>query len=364
MASSQLLRRAIFYVPASSPRMIQKSLSYESDNVTYDLEDSVVDGRKSEARQALAQHLGSLRRHQGGQPREIAVRTNPRATTHGMRDILEMTKLPAVDAILLPKVDGPETVRAAAEMIASCDVERRIAWEEARYQAQRQRQEPKVLGGGPGYRPVTLMALIESARAVENLGDICRAGVVDDDDDGRPGALSGIVFGAEDFARDLGAERTPSLGEFVYARSRMVTAARAHGVPSVVDLVCTQLDRAPPPPPDTATATATTRTRLEEECENGRSMGFNGKQVIHPSQLATVHRVFGVPAAAAAWAVRVVAASAVAEREGLGAWVLDGEVVDAPVVRRARALVERARRVGYDVDAMLEANEDVRPDAK
>lgn len=343
--------------------MVQKSLTYETDNVTYDLEDSVVDGKKSEARRALAQHLGPLRRQgRRSHPREIAVRTNPINTSHGMQDILEITKLPSVDAILLPKVDHAETVRAVAEAIASRDGQRRLAWEAGRHDDPQQQHENHP--GDYHYRPLTLMALIESARAVEDLGDICRAGACSGKDshgdDGRPGTLSGIVFGAEDLARDLSAERTPSLAEFMYARSRMVTAARAYGVPSVVDLVCTQLS----PPASQPSASPRRTSRLEDECENGRSMGFNGKQVIHPSQLETVHRVFGVPTDAAAWAVRVVVANSKAERDGLGAWVLEGQVVDAPVIRRARALVERARRVGYDVDAMMEASKDVRPDAE
>ncbi|KLU87459.1 citrate lyase subunit beta [Magnaporthiopsis poae ATCC 64411] len=308
MTSPQLLRRAVFYVPASSPRMVQKSLTYETDNVTYDLEDSVVDGKKSEARRALAQHLGSLRREGRSHPREIAVRTNPLTTPHGMQDILKITKLPSVDAILLPKVDHAETVQAVAEVIASCDGERRLVWEAGRQQQQHENPDDNC---NYYYRPLTLMALIESARAVEYLGDICRAGAgsISKNGDVRPGTLSGIVFGAEDLARDLSAERTPSLAEFMYARSRMVTAARAHGVPGVVDLVCTQLDRQPTTPNSGAGVTTTTTTKtskLEDECENGRSMGFNGKQVIHPSQLETVHRVFGVPREAAAWAVRVV----------------------------------------------------------
>lgn len=180
--------------------------------------------------------------------------------------------------------------------------------------------------------PLRLLALIESAKSLLNLPTICTASPY----------LSGLIFAAEDFALDLSLTRTPSLAEFLYARSAIVTAARAHSLPSTIDLVCTSFRG--------AAGTAA----LEEECRGGRTLGFNGKQAIHPDQVGVVQRVFGPGEEEVEWAVRVVVADEKAGRQGRGAWTLEGKMVDVPVVGKARAIVRRAELCGVDVGALRE----------
>ena len=192
--------------------------------------------------------------------------------------------------------------------------------------------------------PIQLLALIESARSLTNLPQICAALP--------PGTLTGLIFAAEDFARDLSITRTPSLSEFLYARSAIVTAARAADVPipSVIDLVCT------------AYRGESGVRVLEEEARGGKGLGFNGKQCIHPTQVGVVERVFSPEEDEVEWAVRVVVADEKAARAGRGAWSLDGKMIDVPVVGKAKALVERAKLCGAPVEEVMERWKDQEPE--
>jgi citrate lyase subunit beta-like protein len=179
--------------------------------------------------------------------------------------------------------------------------------------------------------PISLLALVESAKSLTNLTQICAATPL----------LQGLVFAAEDFALDLSLTRSPSLTEFLFARSTIVTAARAANLPSTIDLVCTAYkstkgDGSPP-------------AVLEEECRGGKQLGFNGKQCIHPSQVETAQRIFGPESAEVEWAVRVTIADEKAAKAGRGAWTLDGKMIDIPVAEKARAIVKKAEACGFDV---------------
>jgi citrate lyase subunit beta-like protein len=175
--------------------------------------------------------------------------------------------------------------------------------------------------------PIRLIALIESARSLINLNEICKASPY----------LSGLIFAAEDFALDLSITRTPSLSEFLYARSAIATASRAHNLPSTIDLVCTSFRG------DQGLKV------LEEECINGKHLGFNGKQLIHPSQVDICQRVFSPSEEELEWAVRIVIADAKAVEQGRGAWTLDGKMIDAPVVGKAKGIVAKADASGLDI---------------
>lgn len=162
--------------------------------------------------------------------------------------------------------------------------------------------------------------------------------------------LSGLIFAAEDFALDLSITRTPSLSEFLYARSAIATAARAHSLPSTIDLVCTAYK-----------GEEGLRT-LERECLDGKGMGFNGKQVIHPSQVEVCQRAFSPDEREAEWAVRVVIANEKADRAGRGAWTLDGKMIDAPVVGKANTVVKKAELCGLDVNELRKKWENQEPE--
>lgn len=201
--------------------------------MTYDLEDSVTEATKPAARKALQEHLASLP-SQAQQPafNEVAVRINAVSTRHALDDIRAVAAFPALQALVIPKVNS------AADLALVDDAIRAAAPHRA--------------------TPLRLLALVESARAVMDLRAICDAGA--------SRHLRGLIFAAEDFARDLSLTRTVPMTEMLYARSAVVTAARAFELESAIDVVCTVTPGVPGNP------------RLVDECEQGRGMGFNGKR--------------------------------------------------------------------------------------
>ena len=234
-------------------------------------------------------------------------------------------KAPTLDTIVVPKVNSASDLHFVTDVI--------------RHTLPSRHPNPS----NPVYSdpsPIKILALIESAKALSDLSSICKATPY----------LSGLIFAAEDFALDLSITRTPSLSEFLYARSAIATACRAHNLPSTIDLVCTSYKD-----------DAGQRT-LEDECLGGKGLGFNGKQLIHPSQVEITQRAFSPSDEEIAWAVRVVIGAQKADDQGRGAWTLDGKMIDAPVVGKARSVVNKAEACGYDVTAAKEKWKDQEPE--
>ncbi|MDI1490419.1 MAG: hypothetical protein OHK93_001622 [Ramalina farinacea] len=277
--------------------MLDKSRGLSVDCVAYDLEDSVSLNRKDEARQRLRRFL-----EEPAAPgiNEVAVRINSVDSGLAEKDLAHVCNAPTLKTIVIPKVSSPADLTWAADFLAHKSSQ------------------------------VKILALIESAKSLSNLTSICRATPL----------LSGLIFAAEDFALDLSLTRTPSLTEFLYARSAIVTAARAHDIPSTIDLVCTDFKG------------EQGRQRMEEECLGGKRLGFNGKQCIHPNQVGIAQEAFAPAEEEVEWAVRVGIANEKAEKQGKGAWALDGKMIDVPVVRKARGIVAKAEQCGHDVDAI------------
>jgi len=295
-------------VPSSSPKFLQKSHSLTLDTAAYDLEDSVPPSLKSAARQHLRDFLT--------QPRppnitELGVRINAISTGLALDDLTAVLQAPNLDALLIPKVNRASDLHFVTDVLRHVSPERH---------------------GKDSRNPFKIKALIESAESITNLKEICAASPY----------ISGLVFAAEDFARDVSITRTPSLSEFLYARSAVVTHARAFNLASTTDLVCTSFRG------------EEGRRTLEEECLQGKGMGFNGKQCIHPSQVEVAQKAFGPGEKELEWAVRIVIGDKKADAAGRGAWTMDGKMIDAPVTGKARAIVERARICGFDVDAVQE----------
>ena len=213
---------------------------------------------------------------------------------------------------MVPKVNSGSDLKWAADFI---NYKRRFTFPEE-----------------PAPSRIKILALIESAKAIVNLREICQT----------VAQLDGLIFAAEDFALDLSLTRTPSLTEFLYARSAIATACRAHNLPSTIDLVCTSYKG------------EEGRRAMEEECLGGKGLGFNGKQCIHPDQVSIAQKAFAPSEEEVTWAVRILVADAKADEQGRGAWTLDGQMIDAPVVGKARSLVSKARACGFDITAMKE----------
>ncbi|KEY72549.1 hypothetical protein S7711_05620 [Stachybotrys chartarum IBT 7711] len=315
-----IIRRSLLYVPSSNQRMLTKSLGFpfRVDNITYDLEDSVTSSRKSAARDLLRSHLAALP-SRPSHVAELAVRINAVSTPLALPDLEALAPSPRVDAVVVPKVNSADDLAVVTDALRRAAPERHAPGSE---------------------NPIKIVALIESARAVMDISAISRASPY----------LSGFIFAAEDFALDLSITRTPSLTEFLYARSAIVTAARAANLPSAIDMVCTTFRG------------ADGIKRLEEECKDGKIMGFNGKQCIHPDQVDLVQRLFAPAADEVEWAVRVTIADNKAAKSGRGAWTLDGKMIDVPVAGKAKSIVAKAEQCGIDVHTLKSKWKDQEPE--
>lgn len=296
-------------------RFLEKSRSLAVDSIAYDLEDSVTPSKKPESRENI---LSILNRDRAPSIREQAVRINSVSSGFALQDLTTILRGTHLDALVVPKVDRPSDLHFITDVLR---------------QALPDRHAPD------SPNPVKIIALIESARAITDLNGICAASPY----------LSGLTFAAEDFALDLSITRTPDLHEFTYARSAIVTAARAFEIPSALDLVST-----------TFRGEAGVKA-LRAESENGRRFGFNGKQCIHPEQVGLVQEVFGPEEKEVQWAVRVLICDRKADEQGRGAWTLDGKMIDVPVVGKARAIVAKAEVCGFDVREMWEKFGDEEP---
>ncbi|PNS20920.1 hypothetical protein CAC42_2851 [Sphaceloma murrayae] len=316
MATTSVIRRALLYVPGSSMRFLEKSRTLTVDNITYDLEDSVTPSKKPEARSNLQTFLSQER---PSSIKELAVRINSVDSGFALDDLTSVLKAKNLDAIVIPKVNSASDLHFVTDVIRHALPDRH---------------------GLLSKNPLRLIALIESARSIMDLNAICKASPY----------LSGLIFAAEDFALDLSITRTPGLKEFLYARSAIATAARAHNLPSTIDLVTT------------AFRGEEGQRTLQEESEDGKRLGFNGKQCIHPSQVEVVQKVFAPSDEEVQWAVRVVIADEKADRQGRGAWTLDGKMIDVPVVGKAKAIVKKAELAGMPVDQIRDKWKDQEPE--
>ncbi|KAJ2783019.1 hypothetical protein H4R18_001920 [Coemansia javaensis] len=291
------LRRAVFYVPCSEERKIQKSLQSKADCVMYDLEDGVSLNRKGQARGLV---LGALAAN--GTGAELGVRINAVGSGLELDDLGVVLQAPQLDVVMVPKVESARDIHFVAQMIAAA--------------------------GRP--RDVRIIAGIETARGLVSIGEIAAA-------DPRVDAL---LFAAEDYCADTGIVRTRSRRELYHARSVVATMAHAHRL-QAIDMVTMDFRDA---------------DVLRDESREGAEMGFTGKQVIHPAQVDPVQALFSPPDDALVRAARIAAGYQHHYRLGKGAFDLDGKAIDMPVVKWAYRVLRRAELAGTDVAALLAAH--------
>lgn len=285
-------RRALLYVPGSDLRKIEKATTLNADSVCLDLEDGVAANRKAEARVTLAQALRSL---DFGRSERLA-RINAIGTGLELDDLADVL-LARPDGVVIPKVNDGDQVRWVSKQIDA--VETANGWPNG---------------------SIYLIAMIESARGVVNLREIA----------GADSRLQALIFGAEDYAADAGATRTPESTEVLYARSAVVAAAAAFNL-QAIDLLYLDFNNV---------------NGLKVEARRGMQLGMAGMQVIHPNQIAPVQEVYTPDDAAIAQAQRVVEANAAHQASGSGAFALDGKMVDMPIVKAAERVLTRARAAG------------------
>ncbi|KAF8158260.1 citrate lyase beta subunit [Crassisporium funariophilum] len=296
------LRRSYLYVPASSDRMLEKSITSGSDVIIYDLEDSVspVPADKINARTRLRKFLRDQAYRL--QSLNVAVRVNDITTPFFRDDISQIISESNVHTLILPKIHSPQDLDHVSDAIFSS------------------RNTP----GSPNLR---IIPSIESARGIWNLGSI--AGWRSKHSS-TGGALSAILFAAEDYCADTSIIRTPSRRELLYTRSQISIAAKAFGLESI-DMVCVNYKD---------------RQTLVDECIDGRQLGFTGKQAIHPTQVEVINSTFVPTEEEIIRAAKIIKAMKVAHESEKGAVGLDGEMIDAPMVKQAQKTITLAEAAG------------------
>ena len=285
-------RRALLYVPGNNMKMITKAASLGVDGVILDLEDGVANNRKDEARAVI---LEALKTVDFGRSERL-VRINPFYTMRAEHD-LEAVLPGKPDAVVIPKANSAEIIKETDRLITAAE---------------------KIAGIEPG--SIAIIALIESGLAFVNLASICAASP----------RIQALILGAEDLCADAGITRNLGGMELLHARSSLVLHAAAFGL-QAIDMVQTNF---------------TNPILLQVESKQGAELGFSGKQIIHPAQVEVVQTAYTPTQEAIERAQKILEGALIAQAEGMGAYSLDGEMVDLPVVKRAETIMARAKAAG------------------
>lgn len=278
-------RRNFLFVPGSRPDRFAKALAHRPDMVTVDLEDAVIPSQKDQAR---AQAMPLFDIDGAGDGIERLVRINGLRTAFGLKDLLALVEHPTPpDGVMLPKVESADEVRIVDALL------QRAA------------------------RPIGLHIIIESNAGLDQALAIA----------GACPSVQSLLFGAVDMAAELGSAM--DFTSMLYARSRVVHAAASHGL-DAIDVPYLDLED---------------EAGLREECRLVQALGYTGKAMIHPKQLAVVNSVFTPDAGRIAHARRVIEAF---EQSPDGLVVIDGKLIEIPVVRIAERTLAIAKAVGID----------------
>ncbi|MDI6600570.1 MAG: CoA ester lyase [Thermoanaerobacteraceae bacterium] len=274
-----MLGRVALFVPASSPAMINSSAAFDADAIIFDLEDAVAISEKDAARELLREALDFL----SFKGKNIIIRINSLTTAYWEKDIDYVLKTSA-DAVMVPKA-RPSDIKTISSMMDSMD---------------------STMG---------IVPLIETAASVEEITNII----------GASPRVKGILFGAEDYTADMGIERTKEGSEVLYARARLANAIHAFGIEGL----------------DTPFTDTEDIEGLRKDTLQGKSLGYTGKAAINPRQVETIKQLYTPGQDDINYAIKVM--KAVRQAGGKGAFSIDGKMIDAPIIARARITLERAR---------------------
>jgi citrate lyase subunit beta/citryl-CoA lyase len=285
-------RRSVLYMPGSNARALEKARELPVDGVILDLEDAVAPDAKAKARELIVAAL-----QQGGfGHREVLVRINGLDTGWWLDDLAVATA--GADAVLVPKVSTPDDLRRVAKHLVG-----------VRSDAQ-----------------VRIWAMMETPLAMLNARDIAAAAR---DPQSR---LAGFVMGTNDLAKDTRARLVPGRAPMLPWLMSCVAAARAFGL-DILDGVYNALGDA---------------DGFAAECRQARDLGFDGKTLIHPQQIAPCNEAFSPPPDEVAWSRKIIAAFDLPENRTKGVIQIDGRMVE-------RLHADMARRMVAIADAIAPA---------
>ena len=286
------LFRSLCFVPGNNPRFLQKAKQLGADIVCLDLEDSVPDAQKDEARQLVRRALEDRKSYEAD---AVYVRTNSPASGLVPADLKAVVRR-GIDGIVVPKLNNKAELGRIVKVLEDLEQQRRL-------------------------KPVGVMPSIESAEGVVKTYEIASSG-----GRRRNSRIDCVVFGVFDLLSDMGIEYDPNSEAARYARARVALDARAAGVPAI-DGIWQDLRDV---------------KGLERDCSLGKSLGYAGKSVIHPDQIDVVHRMFHPNESEVSWARRVADAYLESAGQGRGATTVDGKMIDEVHYKQARAVLDLA----------------------
>lgn len=287
--NEERLRRTMMFVPGNNPAMVKDAGIYGADSIMFDLEDAVSLAEKDAARDLVYEALTTVDYGSA----EKVVRINGLDTPFYKNDIKAMVKA-KVNVIRLPKVESADMIHELEALVSRAE------------------EEFSIPAGS-----VHLMAAIESAKGVLNCPEIASAST----------RMIGIALSAEDYTTDMKTHRYPDGAELEFARNMVLHAARAAGI-AAFDTVFTNMD-------DTE--------GFNRETEYIHQLGFDGKSLVNPRQIAMVNKIYEPTKAEIENAQNVIDAIEEAKINGSGVISMNGQMVDRPVAMRAQRVMNLAK---------------------
>ena len=285
------LRRTMLFIPGNNPGMLQSAGILGADSVILDLEDAVSITEKDAARILVREALKNLDFNGA----EVVVRINPLSSEFGLEDIKIIAEAKP-DVILIPKADK-EQIETVDRILSNIETEK-----------------------GFEKGSIKLIPLIETAFGLETIFSVIQSS----------DRNIAVLLGGEDLTADLGIKRTKAGDEILYARNKVAVACRAGRIDAI----------------DTPFTDTEDVEGLKIDTIKAKSLGFTGKAVISPRHVDSIHEVFAPSEQELAYAVRVFEAKEIAEQEGKGVFSLEGKMIDAPIINRAKNTIELAKKVG------------------
>ncbi|MDY3973957.1 MAG: citrate lyase subunit alpha [Veillonella caviae] len=299
--AKERLARSMMFVPGNTPKMLNSADVYGADSLMFDIEDSIFVDEKDSARLLVAEMLKAIPFRS-----ETVVRINhPTQTPFGLDD-LDVIVRAKPNLIRLPKTEDVSEVELVAHKIA--EVEQEMGWPEG---------------------AINIIVAIESVKGLYNVREICHGPRV-----------VGIALGAEDYRADLRTGKSKPAVELTLARQTILLAAREAGIRCI----------------DTVFSDVKDTEGFLEEVNYIKSLGFDGKSCIHPTQVALAHKVFTPSDKEIAYSVKVLNAYADAVAHNKGVLAVDGKMIDKPIVVRAQRIIDKARAAGIKVQLASDTN--------
>ena len=282
------LFRSLIFVPANNPRFLEKAKTLPVDIVCFDLEDSVPEQQKKNARKLIKKALKERNQYYSS----VYARTNSPLSGKIPEDLQEIVQK-GIDGIVIPKVNNIEELKKIEKTLSSLEKKRNL-------------------------KPVEIMPSIESAKGVINAYSIASYS----------NRISALVFGVFDFLNDMEIEYAKQPEGAKYARAKISVDAKAAGV-LAIDAIWQDLKD---------------EKGLKNDCYIGKRLGYVGKSIIHPDQIKIIHKIFHPNKTEIEWAAKVCKAYLKSSKKGKGATMVDGKMIDEVHYKRARALLELTKK--------------------